>query len=170
MCGIQSVSTILVHWVSCTNFSFWNTEIAYSIITPPQFIINTAARMISFKCMKDEVIYLLVTELLHHIVRPNSLWKPKALHNPSCSQLSLPLWTHLQLLFFVHRPLATLAFFALPRTCHTCFYLPCKQLKPMQIHLLSEAYADHPVDNCNTCLACLLSQYPLSLLCAKLFL
>lgn len=115
MCGIQSLSTtsiasILVHWVSCTNFSFWNTQIVYSIITPPQFIINTAGRMISFKCMEDEVIYLLVTELSHHVVRPNSLWKPKALHNLSHSRLSLPLWTHLQLLFFVHRPLATLAF------------------------------------------------------------
>lgn len=78
MCGIQSLSTtsiasILVHWVSCTNFSFWNTQIVYSIITPPQFIINTAGRMISFKCMEDEVIYLLVTELSHHVVRPNSL-------------------------------------------------------------------------------------------------
>lgn len=34
----------------------------------------------------------------------------KALHNLSCSLPLLPLWTHFQLLFLVHRPLATLAF------------------------------------------------------------
>lgn len=90
---------------------YWNSLTGVPILLSLHSPLSTQLLQWSFLNVQKVKSFIAHNSAITSHCKAKILYKSrKALHNLSCSLPLLPLWTHLQLLFLVHRPQATLAF------------------------------------------------------------